>query len=207
MKKAVSALLTAFFAINAHAGQIIIDSFDDGDQSISLSGTDTNAFRTLSTRLLASANPVSSTVEVSFGSLTVTNGSGEASEVTVSWDLAPNLVPAGAKDLSFLFTIVESDANATDLAFSFNGSSLASFAIPGNTVDEDVQFGISGGVLDAGGVLELVINGNPGWDLQLDAFGLAFTDPDVPPNPIPEPATLALVGLGLLGAGALRRRR
>lgn len=69
-----------------------------------------------------------------------------------------------------------------------------------------MNFGISSGVLDAGGVLELVVNGTPGWDLQLDAFGLAYNDPVVTPNPIPEPATLALVGLGLLGAGALRRR-
>lgn len=36
---------------------------------------------------------------------------------------------------------------------------------------------------------------------------LGVNDGSPPPNEIPEPTTLALVGLGLLGAGAARRRR
>lgn len=199
----------AIMSFNAQAGFIAIDSFDTGDQFISLngtatSGTETVLERTLSAELLAFANPVQSSAEVSFGSLTVTNGSAEDSEVRVSWGFDASLLPVGSGNYQFLFNIVESDGNDTDLEFFYNGLSFADFAIPGNTINQNLSFGVSTSSLASSGVLELVINGDPGWDFQLDSIGLSFSDPVA--NNVPEPSTLALFALGLFGAAAARRR-
>jgi hypothetical protein len=51
--------------------------------------------------------------------------------------------------------------------------------------------------LNAGGTLTMIVDGGNGWDLSLDSFGFS----------IPEPTSLALVGLALLGAGVASRRR
>jgi hypothetical protein len=51
--------------------------------------------------------------------------------------------------------------------------------------------------LNAGGTLTMTVDGDNGWDLSLDSFGLT----------LPEPTSLGLVGLALLGAGVASRRR
>lgn len=73
-------------------------------------------------------------------SFSVSNGSGVDSAVTLSWNVAAGLVPSGSSDLSFLFTVVQSDGNPTNLDFSFEGSPLAAFAIPGGTNGADLTF-------------------------------------------------------------------
>ena len=213
MKKHLLALALIAAAGAAQAGNAIIDSFDNGDQTIELdaanpTGTLTNGFRTLSSTLLSSSAPVSSSASVSFGILDITNGGGEDSTVTVQWNVGALSVPTGATDIGFLFKILESDGNPTDVAFSLNGTPIFSSAIPGNTTNADVSFTLSDpSLITSGGLLELVINGASGWDLSLDAFGVSWTDPVVPTNPIPEPASMALIGLGALGLAAVRRRK
>ncbi|WP_326542725.1 PEP-CTERM sorting domain-containing protein [Pseudorhodoferax sp.] len=214
MKKNLFAAIvacSALFAANAHAITVSLDDFNNGDQSLTAGAigtlvSDTNAYRTLTTRLLSTAPPTQSAVEVSFGGLHVTNGGGEDSEVTVSWNLAAGLLPPNATNIGFLFTIVQSDANATDVEFLLNGASVSNFAIPGNTFDKDLMFSVADSVLDDGGTLTMVINGAVGWDLDLDFVGLSY---DLPTrvNEVPEPASVALLGMGLLGLGAVRRRK
>ncbi|MCB1900706.1 PEP-CTERM sorting domain-containing protein [Cognatazoarcus halotolerans] len=213
-QKLIVAALAAMSSLAANAGTVLIDDFSApavGAYGVtSAAPTSTDYGRTLEISNITGETIFNTAVaSVQGGLFSVSNGSGVDSTVTLSWNVAAGLVPSGSSDLSFLFTVVQSDGNPTNLDFSFEGSPLAAFAIPGGTNGADLTFGIADGALDGGGTLSLVINGATGWDLTLDAFGLAYTDPDVTPplNPIPEPATLALVGLGLLGAGALRRRR
>ena len=209
-KKLIAAAFGALLSAGAHAGFVAIDDFNSGDQSIVLTAagstdTLTNAQRTLSATLNSATPPIGSTASVSFGILDVTNGGGETSVVSVGWNLTPDIVPAGASNLQFLFTVIESDRNPMSIGFSLNGLQVFSEAIPGGTQNRDVAFGIADDLLNVGGFLELTLTGTVGWDLSLDSIGLNFIDPETPNPTVPEPISLALVGLGLAGIAGVRR--
>ena len=57
--------------------------------------TNTIPGRTLSSNLLAFVTPASNTVEVVVGVLDITNGTGDDSEVKVTFNLGANLIPGG----------------------------------------------------------------------------------------------------------------
>jgi hypothetical protein len=134
------------------------------------------------------------------GAIAMNNGSTVDSVATVTWSLSPTVL---AGPVSFYFRVIQSNvgvpANNNVLDFSLNGSALGSFQI-GNTANADVLFALTDAqitALSGGGTLTMVVNGESDWDLSLDSFGLS----------IPEPGTMALAGLALLGAGVAARRR
>jgi len=209
-KLLASAALLAMAGL-AQAGSVVIDDFsaDQGPlNDTSADGvavTSTLGNRTISTNMLSGTAPIQNSVEVTAGVLDITNGTGDDSEVIVSWLIAAGLVPAGSVNVNFSALIVGSDANPTGVEFLLGSTSLLSSAIPGNTANQTISFSIDPALIAAGGTLTMKLNGAPGWDLTMDSFGITFDTPTTPT--VPEPATLGLLGLAMLGAAGARRRK
>ncbi len=223
----VAAVAATFALGSAYAAPILVDDFTTpvGQQAIidptvagSTSGTTTGLCATCwatSRTILAdmTVGPALNTglaqsVTVGAGAfpasaLTFSTGSAVDQTATVTWSLAPRVLSG---PVSIFFRVIESNlgllANGTELntlSFAINGSALGTATL-GNAVNTDVFFTLTPSQvasLAAGGSLTMLANGAPGWDLSMTSFGLT----------VPEPTSVALVGLGLLGAGLASRRR
>jgi len=200
----------ALLSAAANADVISIDDFDNGDQRIVMTTvgapvTSVNAYRTLTGTLVDKLPPISASTEVSYGQLHIMNGGGENVEVSVQWNMPAFVLPTNAIDVSLSFTIFFTDGAKTRADFTFAGVSVASLAIPGNSENLELMFTMDRALLDAGGELKMTLTGETGWDMDLDSVVMNYNVPTT--NNVPEPTTIVLMGLGLLGIGAVARRR
>ena len=145
------------------------------------------------------------------GNLEVINSPRHRSEVIVRWTLTPNYIPVAVvnQDLNFHLLVVSTDlvapvslwwsaASVNPSAGSFSQFSVMN--IPGATSNLLVPFlmtPVQQNAINAGGTLEMRVTGPLGLDAVFEQLGMK----------IPEPTSIALVGLALLGAGVVSRRR
>jgi len=210
MKKFYLALALAASASLASATTIVFDDFSvaqgplnlgDGTPTQSAAGIGTGVAgvsRALTFIPVAGAPPVQRTAQVTSGVLDITNGTGDDSQLVVTYTL-PQLAPPGSTGVQLTLQIVGSDANP--ISVTAGGLATGSFNIGAN-FSGLITFTLAAGAFGPG-TMTLTFDGNPGWDLTVDSLGLDYTPPN---GVVPEPATYGLMSAALFGFYLIRRK-
>ncbi|MFN3591019.1 MAG: PEP-CTERM sorting domain-containing protein [Thermaurantiacus sp.] len=165
--------------------------------------------REFSVELLAFLAPVQAQAEVVSGVFDILNGTGERSEVILTYTIPASLEAfknsiTNVTGLAFFFDLVARDLNPITISATLNGNSLDP-VIPPLAGPGIYRFDVPIGAID--GTLEFTFNGDPGYDITIDNLRLWIGRNNEPFDPTPAPAALGLFGLGLAGLAMARRRR
>jgi hypothetical protein len=136
------------------------------------------------------------------GALRAGSSSGNTGTASVVWSLGAF---AYGNPAAYFFNVLASNPQGTSLVdFVFrNTANTSGFTLGGQSFgsgSSTVTFALLASQvaqLSQGGTLTMNVSGGAGWNATVDSFSIT----------VPEPTSLALVGLALLGVGVISRRR
>lgn len=155
---------------------------------------------------LSTFDLIDSTVTVSGSSATIEEDPWLAPVTLLDYDLP---IPADAMSLTFDYELVVAPYNEDYFDFYFGDLSAFSDSFGGynnNATENLIYTGMIGKDLTgfAGSTLPLAFALNWGWNDS--GYDSVLTISNVEINPIPEPATLLLLGTGLIGLARMRKK-
>jgi hypothetical protein len=227
LKLAVGAVAVAA-AFGAQAGTIILDDFSLVQNAVFTSGTTLQTSgasgtvsqyvnsRTLNITGVAGNSPASngSYVQVLGGVLEISNGVASASRVDVSWNLNATALSAALANATF-FQIIVRQVSLDSGTVTVGGSARTNSTNGQNIVLASASSLV--GLNPFTTTFSSTNNADSTWEFvglefSCRAGASSINDADrnggacTPATNVPLPGTVALLGLGLLGAGALRRK-
>jgi hypothetical protein len=139
------------------------------------------------------------------GFFAIANGPVGDSIVTVDWDFVLTDLTEGGTNTGLFFALPNPIDNDLNIGFPLNGDMPFVTLFPDGSSGND--FFIPFASLTNGGDAATATKVTVQFSSTGPAWGATFDFIETTPDPMPEPATLALFGLGLAGLGWTRRKK